>query len=305
MPNRLSGSFKTALVIAVGEFCGTFMFLLLSFMGAQTALNSSDGNLDAPTLLYIASSFGTALAVNVWVFYRVTGGMFNPAVTLGLVLVGAVKPLRALYIFPSQLIAAIAAAAVTDGLLPGPLGVTNGLGSGTSGVQGLFIEMFLTAQLVLTVYFLAVEKHRATFLAPVGIGVSVFIAHMAGTNFTGTGINPVRSLGPAIVTGNFHGYHWIYWLGPVLGALLSFGVYTLLKMLEYQVANPGQDAGDPEEANEEALAAAEMGTEGLAMFRSRSRSGSAPGGVGLRKDSALRRGSAPEGVRPVSAAEAV
>jgi aquaporin related protein len=82
MPNRLSGSFKTALVIAVGEFCGTFMFLLLSFMGAQTALNSSGGNLDAPTLLYIASSFGTALAVNVWVFYRVTGGMFNPAVSL-------------------------------------------------------------------------------------------------------------------------------------------------------------------------------------------------------------------------------
>ncbi|KAH0496312.1 hypothetical protein TgHK011_003683 [Trichoderma gracile] len=305
MPNRLSGSFKTALVVAVGEFCGTFMFLLLSFMGAQTALNTSGGSLDAPTLLYIASSFGTALAVNVWVFYRVTGGMFNPAVTLGLVLVGAVKPLRALYIFPSQLIAAIAAAAVTDGLLPGALGVTNGLGSGTSVVQGLFIEMFLTAQLVLTVYFLAVEKHRATFLAPVGIGVSVFIAHMAGTNFTGTGINPVRSLGPAVVTGKFNGYHWIYWLGPVLGALLSYGVYTLLKVLEYQVANPGQDAGDPEEANEEALAAAEMGTEGLAMFRSRSRSGSAPGGVGLRKDSALRRGSAPEGGRPVSAAEAV
>ncbi|PTB63839.1 aquaporin-like protein [Trichoderma citrinoviride] len=304
MPNRLSGSFKTALVVAVGEFCGTFMFLLLSFMGAQTALNTSGGLLDASTLLYIASSFGTALAVNVWVFYRVTGGMFNPAVTLGLVLVGAVKPIRALYIFPSQLIAAIAAAAVTDGLLPGALGVTNGLGSGTSVVQGLFIEMFLTAQLVLTVYFLAVEKHRATFLAPVGIGVSVFIAHMAGTNFTGTGINPVRSLGPAIVTGHYHGYHWIYWLGPCLGALLSFGVYSLLKVLEYQIANPGQDAGDPEEANEEALAAAEMGTEGLAMFRSRSRSGStAPGGVGLRKD--LRRGSAADGGRPVSAAEAV
>lgn len=82
MPNRLSGSFKTALVVAVGEFCGTFMFLLLSFMGAQTALNSSGGTLDAPTLLYIASSFGTALAVNVWVFYRVTGGMFNPAVSV-------------------------------------------------------------------------------------------------------------------------------------------------------------------------------------------------------------------------------
>jgi aquaporin related protein len=79
---RLSERLKTTLVIGVGEFCGTFMFLLLSFMGAQVALdnNPTGERLDPSTLLYIASSFGTALAVNVWVFYRVTGGMFNPAV---------------------------------------------------------------------------------------------------------------------------------------------------------------------------------------------------------------------------------
>ncbi|KAL7799839.1 aquaporin-like protein [Trichoderma ceciliae] len=338
--HKLSGPFKTGLVIGVGEFCGTFMFLLLSFMGAQAALdnNPASGRLDPSTLLYIASSFGTALAVNVWVFYRVTGGMFNPAVrwtlfsfhrshllcrhgrhvysdpyadasydkvTLGLVLVGAVKPLRALIIVPTQIVAGIAAAAVVSGLLPGHLGVTNSLGSDTSIVQGLFIEMFLTAQLVLTVYFLAVEKHRGTYLAPVGIGVSVFIAHIAGTNFTGTGINPVRSFGPAVVTGSFKGYHWIYWLGPCLGALLSFSVYSLLKGLEYQIANPGQDARDPETANEEALAVAEMGPEGLAMMRSRSRSGSVPSEMMLKKESAMmRRTSAADG-SPVSAAVAV
>ncbi|KAM6476522.1 aquaporin-like protein [Trichoderma sp. SZMC 28011] len=305
---RFTERFKTALVIGLGEFCGTFMFLLLSFMGAQAALDNGPdgGKLDASTLLYIASSFGTALAVNVWVFYRVTGGMFNPAVTLGLVLVGAVKPLRALIILPMQIAAGIAAAATVSGLLPGPLGVTNSLGSGTSIVQGLFIEMFLTAQLVLTVYFLAVEKHRATFLAPVGIGVSVFIAHMAGTNFTGTGINPVRSLGPAVVTGSFNGYHWIYWLGPCLGALLSFTVYSLLKGLEYQIANPGQDAGDPETANEEAIAAAEMGQEGLAMVRSRSRSMSVPNDMMFKKEreAAMRRASVPE-ESPMSAADVV
>ncbi|KAH8122755.1 hypothetical protein ACSS6W_005590 [Trichoderma asperelloides] len=310
MANRihtLSVRYEKALVIGVGEFCGTFMFLLLSFMGAQVALdnNPTGERPDPATLLYIASSFGTALAVNVWVFYRVTGGMFNPAVTLGLVLVGAVKPLRALIIVPTQIVAGIAAAAAVSGLLPGHLDVTNSLSSGTNTAQGLFIEMFLTAQLVLTVYFLAVEKHRATFLAPVGIGVSVFIAHMAGTNFTGTGINPARSFGPAVVTGSFQGYHWIYWLGPCLGALLSFAVYTLLKMLEYQIANPGQDAGDPETANEEALAAAEMGQEGLAMVRSRTRSGSAPSDLRFKRDSAaMRRGSAPDG-SAVSAADAV
>ncbi|RFU80926.1 aquaporin-2 [Trichoderma arundinaceum] len=236
---------RNELVVMFGEFCGTFMFLLMSFIGTQAAVeNNSPGNPDAPlfpfSLMYVAASFGAALAVNVWVFYRVTGGMFNPAVTLGLVLVGAVKPLRGLLIFPTQIVAGIAAAAVTDALLPGPLLVANKLSSGTSISRGLFIEMFLTAQLVITVYFLAVEKHRATFLAPLNIGLAVFIAHICGTNYTGTGINPARSFGPAVVT-DFTGYQWIYWLGPFLGALLAFVVYTLLKWMEYHTANPGQD----------------------------------------------------------------
>ncbi|KAL7943636.1 aquaporin-like protein [Trichoderma barbatum] len=236
---------RNELVIVFGEFCGTFMFLLMAFIGTQAAIeNNSPGNPDAPlfpfSLMYIAASFGAALAVNVWIFYRVTGGMFNPAVTLGLVLVGAVKPLRGLFIFPTQLVAGIAAAAVTDALLPGPLLVANKLSSGTSISRGLFIEMFLTAQLVITVYFLAVEKHRATFLAPLGIGLAVFIAHICGTNYTGTSINPARSFGPAVVT-DFTGYQWIYWLGPFLGSFLAFAVYTILKWLEYHTANPGQD----------------------------------------------------------------
>lgn len=80
---------RNALVVILGEFCGTFMFLFLSFVGAQTAINNNDPKNTDPnapmlpmTLLYIACSFGTALAVNVWIFYRVTGGMFNPAVSL-------------------------------------------------------------------------------------------------------------------------------------------------------------------------------------------------------------------------------
>lgn len=77
---------RNALVIILGEFAGTFMFLLLSFIGAQTALvTNSYSDPNAPllpfSLMYIAASFGTALAVNVWIFYRVSGGMFNPAVS--------------------------------------------------------------------------------------------------------------------------------------------------------------------------------------------------------------------------------
>ncbi|EKJ69866.1 hypothetical protein NXS19_000988 [Fusarium pseudograminearum] len=239
---------RNAIVIILGEFCGTFMFLLLSFIGAQTALvtnsPSDPGSALLPfSLMYIAASFGTALAVNVWIFYRVSGGMFNPAVTLGLVLVGAVTPIHALLIIPTQLVAAITAAGITDALLPGKLLVTNALGNGTSVAQGVFIEMFLTAQLVLTVYFLAVEKHRSTHLAPIGIGISVFIAHICATNWTGTSINPARSFGPSVVAG-FHGYDWIYYIGPFMGSLLAFGCYKIFKVLEYQTANPGQDDDD-------------------------------------------------------------
>ncbi|KAG5998519.1 hypothetical protein E4U43_002404 [Claviceps pusilla] len=249
-PHMLQDTLRNSLVVIFGEFCGTFMFLFLAFVGAETAIANNNpgdpGAVLAPySILFIACSFGAALTVNVWIFYRVTGGMFNPAVTLGLMLVGAVKPTRALLILPTQVIAGICAAAVVDGLLPGPLTVANTLGSGTSIVQGLFLEMFMTAQLVLTVYFLAVEKHRGTFLAPIGIGISVFIAHIVGVDYTGTGINPARSFGPAVITG-FVGYHWIYWLGPVMGSFLSFGLYSVFKWLEYRSANPGQDNDDIE-----------------------------------------------------------
>lgn len=84
----IPSSVRNSMVVVIGEFCGTFMFLFLAFIGAQTALNANDpGNKDpdAPllpmTLLYIACAFGTSLAINVWIFFRVTGGMFNPAVS--------------------------------------------------------------------------------------------------------------------------------------------------------------------------------------------------------------------------------
>jgi hypothetical protein len=75
----------------------------------------------------------------------------------------------------------MAAAGVVDTLFPGPLAVTTTLSGNTNKAQGVFIEMFLTAQLVFTIFMLAAEKHKGTFLAPVGIGLSLFIAELAGT----------------------------------------------------------------------------------------------------------------------------
>lgn len=98
----------------------------------------------------------------------------------GLCLVGAVPYIRGSLVFFSQILGGIAAAGVVAVLFPGPLNVKTALRPGTSIAQGLFIEMFLTAQLVFTIFMLAAEKHKATFIAPVGIGLSLFIAELSG-----------------------------------------------------------------------------------------------------------------------------
>ena len=83
--------------------------------------------------------------------------------------------------FVAQLIGGIAAAGVVSALFPGPLNVGTALGGGTSISQGLFIEMFLTAQLVLVIIMLAAVKHKSTYLAPVGIGLAFFVTELCGT----------------------------------------------------------------------------------------------------------------------------
>lgn len=74
-----------------------------------------------------------------------------------------------------------------------------------------------------------------------GIGLSLFIAELTGVYFTGGSLNPARSFGPSVVNHQFHDYHWIYWLGPILGAMVAAGFYKFIKILEYETANPGQD----------------------------------------------------------------
>lgn len=92
--------------------------------------------------------------------------------------------LRGLMVFPSQLVAGIAAAGVVSALFPGPLNVSTRLGGGASTAQGLFIEMFLTAQLVLVIIMLAVVKHKSTYLAPVGIGLTFFVTELVGQSLS-------------------------------------------------------------------------------------------------------------------------
>lgn len=89
----------------------------------------------------------------------------------------------------------------------------------------------------------------ATFIAPVGIGLALFIAELVGVYYTGGSLNPARSFGPCVVTGVFDKDHWIYWVGPGVGAILALLFYQFIKILEYEVANPGQDDDGTDQDN--------------------------------------------------------
>ncbi|SMQ46880.1 unnamed protein product [Zymoseptoria tritici ST99CH_1A5] len=246
LARRLPDNARNHFVAMCGEFIGTILFLFFALGGTQVVNNlpvnpGADGKIQQ--LLYISLCFGFSLAVNVWVFFRISGGLFNPAVTLGLCLIGAVPWVRGVLLGISQVLGGITAAALISCMLPGPLAAETTLGGGTSVAQGVFLEMILTAELVFTIIMLAAEKHKSTFIAPIGIGLSLFIAELTGVFFTGGSLNPARSFGPAVVNHNFPKYHWIYWIGPLMGSLLASGFYKFIKVLEYETANPGADSG--------------------------------------------------------------
>lgn len=104
-------------------------------------------------------------------------------VTFGMMLIGAVGWIRGPIVITAQLAGAMASAAVVLVLFPGALNVRTQLSPATSITRGLFIEMFLTAELVFTIFMLAAEKHKATFIAPIGIGLALFIAELAGKKY--------------------------------------------------------------------------------------------------------------------------
>ncbi|KAG8998806.1 hypothetical protein FRB94_006654 [Tulasnella sp. JGI-2019a] len=193
--------------------------------------------------MYISASMGLSLLIAVWLFYRVTGGVFNPAVSTALLLIGAIGPIRWALYCAAQLAGGIAAAAVIQALLPGPLASNTTPGGMTSDAQAVFIEMFITSALVLAVLMLAAEKHRSTPFAPIGVGLTLFACHLFAVVFTGASMNTARSFGPAVVSG-FHKSHWIYWVGPFLGSLLATFFYAVLKHIKYWDINPGQDTHD-------------------------------------------------------------
>ena len=187
-------TFSDDVKAALFEFVGTTVFLLLAYGGTQGSNEVEGSQLERS--LYIATAFGLSLLVSAWFFFRATGGLFNPDVSLALLLIGAIAPVRFMLYCIAQLTGAIAAAAIVLALTPGPVtykyvacptasfrcspwfDVCQIACSPSSSTvpsaninlaQGVFIEMFITAALCLAVLMLAAEKHLSTPFAPVGV----------------------------------------------------------------------------------------------------------------------------------------
>ncbi|KAG2031258.1 aquaporin-like protein [Suillus americanus] len=259
---RLFDTFKLDCKAAALEFVGTTLFLLLGLGGIQVA--TDEAGVSGTTIehvMYIATSMGFSLLVSAWLFYRITGGLFNPNITLALFLVGLVNPVRFVLFCIAQLVGAIAASALLFALTPGPLYVNTFLQQGINSFQGVFIEMFLTATLALAVLMLAAEKSQVTPFAPIGIGLTLFVGHLWAVFYTCASMNTARSFGPAVVTGFPHPDHWVYWVGPFLGSLLGAAFYSMLKWIHYQDLNPGQPSTQEKDSPDPVLVEAPSDTE--------------------------------------------
>lgn len=137
------------------------MFLFFAFAGTQVANVGGRNNQSSTTggetgfspevLLYISLVFGFSLMVNVWVFFRISGGLFNPAVTLAMFLTKSITAFRALLLVTSQLTGSIFASFLVKVLFPTEFKVRTTLSTDTSLVRGVFIEAVLTFELVFTV----------------------------------------------------------------------------------------------------------------------------------------------------------
>lgn len=207
----------------VMEFIGTFA---LMFLGAGSIILTKGENLVA-----IALAHGLAIGVMIAAGGHLSGGLFNPAVAIGLMSTGKLPPLRGLAFIVSEMLGGIAAAIVLKAMLPAALvndpkvklGATLP-GPGIEAWQACGIEIVLTFFLMFVIYGAAVDKRGATAIAPLAIGLTITIDILMGGGFTGASMNPARSIGPMLLQSEWTAA-WVYFVGPIVGAVLAALVY--------------------------------------------------------------------------------
>jgi MIP family channel proteins len=212
----------------VAEALGTFM---LCFIGAGAIV--SDAAFDGIGLLAIAVAHGLALSIAVSATMNVSGGHINPAVTVVMLATGRISGGNAAAYVVSQLVGAtlagLAVSMIFNGVPGGAAAVAStGLGTPAPGadvsvMSALLTEIVLTALLVFAVFGTAVDS-RAPKIGGFGIGLMIAANILMGGPISGASMNPARTFGPALVGGVWNA-HWVYWVGPIVGALIAGLLY--------------------------------------------------------------------------------
>ncbi len=236
---------------ATAEFVGTFW---LVFGGCGSAVLAAAFPGLGIGFAGVALAFGLTVLTMCFALGHVSGGHFNPAVSLGLV-VGKRFPASDLlpYVI-AQVLGGIAGAAVLYVIASGKAGfslaggfASNGYGAHSPG--GYSMVACLVAEIVLTFMFLliilgATDKRAPAGFAPIAIGLGLTLIHLVGIPVTNTSVNPARSTGPAIFAGGWAIEQlWLFWVAPLIGGALAGLVYPAI-------------AGEPEAEPERLVAAA-------------------------------------------------
>jgi len=226
----------------VAEFLG---LLLLVFFGCGAANAAARGlptdfkgderGLPSDFITHVSLAFGLTIAATAQAVGHISGGHINPAVTLGILVSGKISLLRGFLYMVAQFLGAIVGAALLHAATPVEtkgwpalhLGA-NGLMPGVEPVQGFLVEAMVTFILVLVVYGCCDSRRDdVKGSIPLIIGLTVGLSHLLSIGYTGAGLNPARTLGPAIITGKYENL-WVYFVGPFLGGAVAGILYTVL-----------------------------------------------------------------------------
>ena len=209
----------------VAEFVGTFTLI---FVGCGSMIATHGANLTA-----IGLAHGLAIGVMACAVGHISGGHFNPAITLGFFATKRIEPRLAATYWFSQFIAAALAAFLLTALLPQSqvdavdLGVP-ALGPGISGGSGLVIEAVLTFFLVWVVFATAVDPRGAfSVISGLAISFTITLDIYIGGPYTGAAMNPARAFGPELVQ-NVWSNAWVWYVGPALGGVAAALLYEYL-----------------------------------------------------------------------------
>ncbi|HJX92552.1 MAG TPA: aquaporin Z [Pyrinomonadaceae bacterium] len=222
---------------ALAEFLGTFM---LVFGGCGSAVLAAAFPGVGIGLLGVSLAFGLTVLTMAYAVGRVSGGHFNPAVTVGLF---TAKRIPASDIVPyilAQVFGAIAAAGVLVVIATGKTGFSvaasglaaNGFGEHSPG--GYTLLAGFVCEVVLTFFFLIIilgstEPRAPDGFAPIAIGLGLTLIHLISIPVTNTSVNPARSLGPAVFVGGWAlSQLWMFWVAPIIGAVLAGLIYPIV-----------------------------------------------------------------------------